>query len=195
VVIAHGLTSGDVGGYFETTPDPARLAARNMISSMSSTTARNADSPLKSSDPVKVPVAAAWLGGLGAIPFVGLALALPLCPAALRLQLDFALLSYGAIILSFLGGIRWGLAIGQGSETSHRLLALLGLSVTPSLVAWAALMMPNEAGWMTLAAGFVVMLAIDILAARSGDAPSWYPVLRWPLTAAAVASLLLGNLQ
>ncbi len=150
---------------------------------------------MRSNDPVEVPAAAAWLGGLGAIPFLGLALARPLSDAALRPQLDFALLGYGAIILSFLGGIRWGLAIIQGSQTSHRLFRLLGLSVTPSLVAWAALMMPNGPGWMTLVAGFVVMLAVDILAARHGEAPSWYPVLRWPLTGAAVASLLLGNLQ
>jgi len=157
--------------------------------------ASHAESSLKSNDPVDVPVAAAWLGGLGAIPFLGLALAVPLAHEALRPQLDFALLSYGAIILSFLGGIRWGLAIVQGSQTSRRLFRLLGLSVTPSLVAWAALVMPDEFGWMTLAAGFVVMLVVDIWAARSGEAPSWYPMLRWPLTGAAVASLLLGNLS
>jgi hypothetical protein len=141
----------------------------------------------------KVPPGAAWLGGLGAIPFVGLSLAIPFADAALRPRLGFALMTYGAIILSFLGGIRWGLAI-QGSPEGHRLFRQLGLSVTPSLIAWATLMAPTQVGWPVLTIAFVVMLLVDILASCLGEAPAWYPMLRWPLTGAAVAALLLGNL-
>ena len=42
--------------------------------------------------------AAKWLGGLGAIPFVALALAVPLLDGAPRQQAHFALAAYGAEI-------------------------------------------------------------------------------------------------
>ena len=63
-------------------------------------------------DASSVPSAAAWLGGLGIIPFVGISLATPFAADVLKGPLSFALMTYGAIILSFLGGVHWGLAIG-----------------------------------------------------------------------------------
>ena len=59
----------------------------------------------------QVPAAAKWLGVLGAMPFVFLAVAGPFLEASVQERAHFALVAYGAIILSFLGGIHWGLAI------------------------------------------------------------------------------------
>ncbi len=139
-----------------------------------------------------LPKSALWLGGSGVIPFVCLSLAIPFANGTLRPQLQFALMAYGAAILSFLGGIRWGVAIAEAARTEDWLLRRLGLSVMPSLVAWASLLMPAKLGCLTLVIGLTAMWLLDILASRAGELPSWYPGLRWPLTCVAVASLVTG---
>lgn len=144
-------------------------------------------------DGSSVPLAAAWLGGLGIIPFVGLSLATPLATDVLKAQLSFALMAYGAIILSFLGGIHWGLAIVAVPKSDNMLWPRISLSVLPSLVAWVALLAPFSIGLLVLAAAFVAMLLVDIRASRMHEAPAWYPKLRWPLSCGAVAALLLGT--
>ena len=142
----------------------------------------------------QVPQSAAWLGGLGLVPFVALAASLVLAPADLKPTLAYALLGYGAVILSFLGGVHWGLAIGgTAPAAAESLKTRLILSVIPSLVAWAALLMP-AGGLFVLAAAIALMLIVDLRATRAGHAPSWYPRLRIPLSVAVALSLLAGAL-
>ena len=86
------------------------------------------------SDASSVPPAAAWLGGLGIIPFAGLSLATPFTSDVLKAKLLFALMAYGAIILSFLGGIHWGLAIAAVPQCDDTLWRRIALSIMPSLV-------------------------------------------------------------
>ena len=147
------------------------------------------------SDASSVPSAEAWLGGLGIIPFAGLSLATPFASDALKAQLSFALMAYGAIILSFLGGIHWGLAIGGVPQSDNTLWRRIALSILPSLVAWAALLAPSSIGFLVLAAAFVAMLLVDIRASRVNEVPAWYPKLRWPLSCGVVAALLLGTIS
>ena len=141
----------------------------------------------------KVPPSAAWLGGLGALPFIGLAGAAPFLDSAPRTFAVHALVAYGAVILSFLGGVHWGLAIGSRSGADHQeLRTRLIISVIPSLAAWVALLFPEKTGLLMLAAAIAKMLWVDIRAARLGHAPRWYPKLRIPLTCVVVAALLFG---
>ena len=143
----------------------------------------------------KVPASAAWLGGLGAVPFIALSGALPLLDGAQRLVVSHALLAYGAVILSFLGGIHWGLAIRdhRGADM-EQLWARLILSVAPSLAGWIALLVAGTAGLLMLAIAVAAMLPVDLRATRRGDAPPWYPKLRIPLSCVVVLSLLVGAL-
>ncbi|MEO8320489.1 MAG: DUF3429 domain-containing protein [Bradyrhizobium sp.] len=145
------------------------------------------------SDDSSVPSAAAWLGGLGIIPFVGLSLATPFANDILKEPLSFALVAYAAVILSFLGGIHWGLAIGAVPQNDSALLRRIALSILPSLIAWSALLVPFSIGFVVLAAAFVAMLWVDVRASRMHEAPAWYPKLRWPLSCGAIAALLLGT--
>ncbi len=104
--------------------------------------------------------------------------------------------AYGAIILSFLGGIQWGFAtrnVPVGNE-HIALLRRLSMSVLPSLMAWAALLVPRETGLLVLAGAFLLVFASDIRAARMNAAPGWYPSLRMPLTFLVVASILGASL-
>lgn len=141
-----------------------------------------------------VPPACKWLGAFGVLPFVLLAIAVVVLEGGLRQQAYFALAAYGAVILSFLGGIHWGLSmVGFGSTPVQGVrYRRLTLSVVPSLVGWGALLLPATANLLVLAAAFVAMLLVDLLATRRGYAPRWYPKLRGPLTAMVVASLILS---
>jgi hypothetical protein len=141
----------------------------------------------------KVPPSAGWLGAFGAAPFVGLAGAVLFLDGASRMLAAHALVAYGATILSFLGGVHWGLAIGsQGAPHGGNLAARLTLSVIPSLVGWAALLSAEKTGLFLLAAAIAAMLGVDIWATRAGQAPPWYPKLRLPLSCVVVATLLLA---
>lgn len=135
-----------------------------------------------------VPQAARLLGGLGLLPFVGLASSLIFMDDADRPRAALALLAYGAVILSFLGGVQWGLAIA--ANPPGPLMQRLVLSVIPSLLAWVALLLPNKTGLGLLALSFALMLWLDLRSVARQEAPAWYAQLRLPLSGAVTASLL-----
>ncbi len=135
----------------------------------------------------EIPPAARWLGFSGLIPFVGAAVGGLIGDPALQEMSLRALLAYGAIILSFLGGVRWGLAIAQ-TETGA-LLKPLTVSVLPSLLGWVALLLPTGVGLLIRAMGLAAMLIAD---ARLPQAPHWYRVLRIPLSLGAIGALIFG---
>lgn len=137
-----------------------------------------------------VPPAALWLGGAGLIPFVCGALGLwlfegPRWDATLSL-----FLGYSAVILSFMGAIHWGLAMSGGAGSAGR---AMGVSVIPALLAWLALAMPARAAMVVFALGFVGVYVVDILAVRRGQAPTWYPRLRAPLTVTVMVCLVAAG--
>lgn len=137
-----------------------------------------------------VPPAAIWFGAAGVLPFAGLALVLIVGPPEWRAPAEAGLVSYGAIILSFMGGCRWGLAaagLGTGPGAAN-----LAISVVPALYAWAVTLLGGATALVFLALGLVALLLADIGLTRRGGAPLWWPHLRLPLTAGAVASLLAG---
>ena len=58
-------------------------------------------------------------------------------------------LAYGASILSFLGGVRWGMLVNPGAPIAGSWLQY-SYAVAPSLVAWSALLMPPVTGMFNL---------------------------------------------
>ena len=133
---------------------------------------------------------------MGVVSFLVCAALILIGPPELVGTASDALATYGAIILSFLGGIQWGFATGHAyaARENDALLRRLSVSVLPSLVAWTALLAPREPGLVILAGAFLLVLLVDIRAAGSNRAPAWYPSLRWPLTLLVVASLLVATL-
>jgi len=126
-------------------------------------------------------------GVAGLIPFlVPLGVAWghpPWAAAALEVQAIYA-----AIILSFLGGIYWGLALTREAGR------WFWISVLPSLWGWGALLLPHAIMPFVLAAGFVLTFAIDRAAARAGWIEPWFLHLRLVLGGTAIASLALAGL-
>lgn len=106
--------------------------------------------------PRAVPIAS-WLGYAGLIPFVaGAALSWQL-PAEWRPFTVAALSAYAAVIVSFLGGIHWGL----GFRLSAPPASLFLWGVVPSLVAWLAVLMPASAGLVVHGVMLLVCYGVD----------------------------------
>jgi hypothetical protein len=98
---------------------------------------------------------------------------------------------YAALILSFLGGARWGLAVRAASPDP----AVVGLAMTPTLVGLAVLVLTHgqmRLQLLVLAAALSLIWAWD---AGAEDLPPWYGRLRTTLTLGAVGGLCLGALQ
>jgi hypothetical protein len=134
-----------------------------------------------------IPRAALFLGVAGLIPFFGLSAAI-----ALHLQTPYGsaslwLAAYGAIILSFMGGAQWGIAVAWPSHGENVRAYLV--SVIPALVAWPALFLPITWALATLSVTFACLLGYDLWTVRRGEAPEWYGQLRLGLTAAVVLCL------
>lgn len=140
------------------------------------------------------------LGHAGLIPFGVLALLLWLLAGELQTFVSIALAAYAALIVSFLGGIHWGigwLAGRQAQKTDNTALVhhaqrnhfLWG--IVPSLLAWPGVLMPPFAGLAWL--GFVLILcylADRTLYARAG-LQAWL-TLRFRLSAVASLSCFIG---
>ena len=133
-----------------------------------------------------------WLGLAGLLPFVGSALLSWTAPEDWRGVALYALAAYGAVILSFLGAVHWGLALRAPPAEAAAMASRLGLGVLPALLGWVALLLPPMPGLTLLALGILGTAAVESAAARHGLAPPAYLRLRWILSLGAAASLLAG---
>lgn len=139
-----------------------------------------------------IPTSAMLLGGAGVIPFVVLGVA-ALVQAESRVGLApgffrAALVGYGVVITSFLGGVRWGVGLLLPDRTQAP--SLFAMSVLAPLVAWGALFMPRPHDLVVLIGCFLVLGVSDIALASRGSTPRWYGTLRLLLTAAVVLVLI-----
>ena len=140
--------------------------------------------------PVKTVLIARILGYGGALPFLCGAIIANQQVALLGIAPAHFLLSYGAVILSFLGGLHWGRVITSPNANGRPDSTWLIWSVCPSLLGWAALLLPVKVGAMVLSLGFLASLQIEQKMFREQIWPAWMRPLRLHLSLIAVASLL-----
>jgi hypothetical protein len=129
----------------------------------------------------------ALFGALGLIPFwAPLALALA-APAYGRWALGVQAV-YAGLILSFLGGARFGRALDAPGGG-----ATVAISMVPSIVALGVLAAPvtHAAGALALALALVAAFVWDV---RAPGLPASYKRLRAALTVFAAAALTIGAL-
>jgi hypothetical protein len=137
-----------------------------------------------------LPFVARLLGYGGLIPFVFLS-------GAISMNVDLGafavvdkggfLLAYGAVILSFVGAVHWGVALtGSLNQNSHYLY-----SVVPALVAWLLQLLPLRPALAGMALTIVAAYLVDraILFEHVG---SGYRTLRLHLTIVVTVCLLLA---
>ena len=128
------------------------------------------------------------LGFAGLIPFVALAAALWLAPAAGWPLAALALQGYGASICSFLGAIHWGLAMREGA--GQPVTSLLW-GVLPSLLGWIALLLGPAPGLLLIAAVLWACFVADRALYPRYQLQAWLP-MRLQLTLVASISCLAG---
>ncbi len=128
---------------------------------------------------------------LGAVPFVGLAASLWIAPAEYHAQISIALVTYAAVILSFLGGIQWGVAVALVASAPKSARNIWLLSVIPSLLAWVMLFIPSASiKLMVIISLFGFVWIIDALLHVQKLIPHWFFRLRTLVTAIVMTSLL-----
>lgn len=108
-------------------------------------------------------------------------------PLAWQVVAIKAFLFYGAVILSFLGGVQWGVAMSLEPAESAGFRRRLLLSMVPSLIAWPALLLHPYSGAWVLAAGFLLVRLHEGGRDSRELQPDWYQTLRTLLTVVVVA--------
>lgn len=134
---------------------------------------------------VSEPRWAHWLGALALLPFVAGAVFVWLLRGAEPARAAFALGAYAATVVSFIGGIHWGLAFREAAPPAH----LLVWGVVPAIGAWAALLAPAPAALVAYAVLLTLCYAVDRRVYPLHGAAHWLP-LRLQLTVIAAASCL-----
>ena len=130
------------------------------------------------------------LGFAGLIPFLLMVLGVWFADVSWLGDFVKGQLAYGIVILSFLGGIHWGVALLSGSLADAELKKALLWGVTPSLIAWSAPLFGGF-GFAMLMAGFIAALQVDKQMYPIYGMPEWMIVLRKRLTIVVVLSLIL----
>jgi hypothetical protein len=128
------------------------------------------------------------LGFGGLIPFLGLTAALWLARPGDWPFASAALLGYGAVIVSFLGAIHWGLLMRPGA--AQPLPALLW-GVTPGLLGWVALLLDPASGLALITMLLWACLAVDRVFYPRYQMQAWLPMRLW-LTLTASSSCLVA---
>lgn len=117
---------------------------------------------------------------LGLVPFLA-GLYFALYPQRLPIDAvvyERAMLGYGAAILSFLGGVRWGLRLGGGAGSQLTYIA----GILGSILGFVTMLMPLDIGLGMLIVGFALYGAWDVWGGYSGTLPQDYGRMRWAVT-------------
>ena len=130
------------------------------------------------------------LGHLGLLPFVVGALLVWLVggrDVEAHAWISFAVSAYAALIISFLGGIYWGLGFRQAEPSAQPFV----WGVLPSLGAWVALVMPAYAGLVLHGVMLIVCYLVDRRLYPALGAAAWL-TLRFRLSAVAALCCFLA---
>jgi hypothetical protein len=112
---------------------------------------------------------ASRLAYAGLVPFVIAAALAWLVREDAHFYVVDALSKYAALVISFLGGIHWGLGMRQSVPSPSP----FGWAVVPVLLAWIGALMPAYAGLPLLGALLIVCYLVDRRAYRAHGVATW----------------------
>lgn len=144
-----------------------------------------------------IPAPALWLGLAGLIPFYAPVIWRLFAdgPDSGRAEIAFTL--YAAVILSFLGGTRWGREVVHAMAVPRA--RELTLAILPSLGGWLAVVAHlggyKQIAWAGLILAFALVFFWDWRGAKDGTWPEWYGRLRLLLSFGAVFSAAVMIVQ
>ena len=138
-----------------------------------------------------LPAGLAALGYAGLVPFVASVLAIVTLDGEARQFAVRALVAYGAVILSVLGAVHWGLLLRQADAATPGRLAV---GVLPSLAGWVALLLPERHGLALLVVAIGGFWLYEHRVVGPAFLPPGYLDLRRQLSLAVCALLTLALL-
>ena len=128
----------------------------------------------------------------GLAPFPAAALTYLYGPVEAKGAALSALLTWSAVMLGFLGGVRWGLESGRAEPRWTR----LALSAVSPIAGWALLFAREAVPVPWLLGGFMAAFILQWLYDHSApDVPARYPRLMTALTLGACISLAMAMEQ
>lgn len=146
---------------------------------------------------------AVMLSLAGLVPFIGLVLVVFFDPLGSQTAIQ-VLVTYGAVILSFLGAVHWGFALREIAHPakaplppdmigSERQLLIFG--VVPLLIGWLALLALLHLGAPALALfllliGFFITIVVETIGKGRGVVAGNYLVLRWSVSIVVLIAML-----
>ncbi len=140
----------------------------------------------------RMPLALTSLSLIGLIPLVYLAFgAVGHIPETSERML-IALVDYAALILTFAGGVHWGLAL---QPETLRPAARFGGGVVPLIIAWISLIVSQlvspTVALVVLIAGYLATILVEHRAAKRYLLPSRYVWLRWGFSLVAIVMMTM----
>ena len=121
----------------------------------------------------------------GVLPFLGAAIMPAVKSNFLGLNYDSVILTYGAVIASFVAGIHWGIYLFKDAP-----LNLFILSNVVALLAWCAVMVAHPANTVILLICFLYLIVIDRQLWKAGVIEKWYLRTRLIATTLVLFALL-----
>jgi hypothetical protein len=125
---------------------------------------------------------------LGVLPFLA-------CTAAIaagyeQVSAQFILQAYGAVIVSFVSGIHWGVAMKSGQGKNRWLLLT---SNVIALASWLSLLVHHAIGSLLLQTiCLILLLVVDAKLFKLGEIDSWFFKLRQRVTLALTITLIIA---
>jgi hypothetical protein len=127
------------------------------------------------------------LGYAGGIPFIAGGIGIWLFPAPYLSIMANILILYGAVILTFLGAVYWGIGVVNGGPDW-----LFFYAIAPALLAWGGLALPITISYPIITLGLIIAAGIDGIAMKAGIIQLDYFAFRRNLTILAVVSLIIA---
>ena len=126
----------------------------------------------------------AWIFALaGALVFAALTVMLFAGDSHVRIPAIAGIVTFGVVVLSYLGGIEGGLALHDQIGTEKTRAVSLCLSTIPSLAAWGVLWLPSPQHQIGASiALFILVWSADLWLAHQGLIPSWFVDMRTAVT-------------
>lgn len=139
-----------------------------------------------------MPTIAIPLGLLALVPFIWFGLAAVSSVPETAARSIVALMDYAALILTFAGGVHWGLGLAPDAlRPSIRFAA----GMAPLIVAWIALIFGQWTGPLTalsvLVLGYLLAIVVEHRASQMGLIPQRYLWLRWGMSAVALVMMVI----
>ncbi|KAK4145126.1 uncharacterized protein C8A04DRAFT_36055 [Dichotomopilus funicola] len=101
-------------------------------------------------------------------------------------------IGYGAVIISFLGAIHWGLEFGEKAPLPERTRLRYTIGTLAPAVAWPSAFLPLEWALTVQFGAFAALYFVDSQATVRGWAPAWYSTYRFVLTGVVGIAILIS---